>query len=102
MFMSEEIRKEWRKAIWSIVIAAVLAIGGGAVQIYVVQRTISDQLQIMRKEQDLIRQKIDLIQIELQRKVNRNTLDDCLNGIDLKLDKISDNIFVIQQNSIKH
>ncbi len=96
--MSEEIRQEWRKAIWTIVIAAVMALGGSFVQTYVMQQSMHEQMKIMQEEQKIIRQKLDVIQIQLQNKVDRSTLDNCLNRIDEKLERISDNIFKIQQN----
>jgi len=101
-FMSEEIRRDFQKAIWSIVVAAVLSIGGLFFQSYVLQRGMTEQIDILKYEQQIIRQKIDLMQIQLERKVDRNTLDNCLQGFNLKLDKIADNIFKIQQNQINH
>lgn len=99
MTMSEDIRQEWRRAMWTIVTAAVLALGGSFVQTYVMQQSMSEQMKVMQEEQKMIRQKLDVIQIQIESKVDRSTLDHCLNRIDDKLDKISDNIFKIQQNT---
>jgi CO dehydrogenase/acetyl-CoA synthase delta subunit len=97
--MSEEIRREWRRAMWTIVTAAVIALAGSFVQTYVMQQSMSGQLDVMKQEQQVIRSKIDLMQVQLERKVDRGTLDNCLNRIDQKLDKIADNIFDIQQKN---
>ena len=99
MTMSEDIRKEWRRAMWTIVTAAVLALGGSFAQSVIMQQSMVEQLKILQKEQEIIRQKLDVIQIQLQNKVDRTTLDNFLNRIDDKLDKISDNIFKIKQNT---
>ncbi len=95
--MSEELRKEWRRAIWTLVTAAVLALVGTFVQSYTMQRSMSEQLNVLKQEQTVIRTKLDLIQIQIERKVDRSTLDNSLVRIDLKLEKIVDNIFKIQQ-----
>lgn len=96
--MSEEIRQEWRKAIWTIVIAAVMALGGSFVQTYVMQQSMHEQMKIMKEEQKIIRQKLDVIQVQIENKVDRSTLDNCLERIDDKLDRISENLFKIQQH----
>jgi len=90
--MTEEIRRDWRRAIWSIVVAAVIAIGASYAQTYTIQRSMNEQMHIIAREQQLIRTKVDLMQIQLERKVDRETLDNCLERIDMKLDKISEHL----------
>ena len=95
--MGEEIKREWRRAIWSIVTVAVIALATSFVQSSMAQRSMGEQLKVLIEEQQVIRAKLDVMQIQLERKVDRNVLDNCLNRIDTKLDKIADNIFKIQQ-----
>jgi hypothetical protein len=94
--MNDELKTEFRRAMWSLVIAAVIAISGGFLQSYVMQQKMNDQIKIITKEQTLIRTKVDLMQLQLERKVDRNTLDNCLNRIDVKLDNINNNLLKLK------
>lgn len=97
--MNDEIKKEWRRAFWSLVITAIIAVSGAFFQSYIMTKTLSDKVDILTKEQSIIRSKVDLIQLQIERKVDRNTLDNCLTNIDHKLDNIQNNIFKIQQKT---
>lgn len=90
--MSEEIRRDWRRAIWSIVVAAVIAIGASYAQTYTMQRSMNEQMRILVREQQVIRTKVDLMQIKMERKVDRETLDNYLQRIDEKLDRITEKL----------
>jgi hypothetical protein len=60
------------------------------------QQSMNDQIKIITKEQTLIRTKVDLMQLQIERKVDRNTLDNCLNRIDVKLDNINNNLLKLK------
>lgn len=96
--MVAEFKKDFSKAIWTVVVAAVISLAATAMQGHVLQQSMVDQLSVMKEEQKVIRQKLDVIQVQLENKVDRSTLDNSLNRIDDKLDKIADNIFKLQQN----
>jgi hypothetical protein len=98
--MVEEIRKEWRKAMWTLVAAAVLAIASSYVQVVVSQNTMQKQIDILQSEQGLLRTKVDLLQVVIERKVDRDKMDDCLSDINHKLDGIS--VQLIDAFKLKH
>ncbi len=80
-FMDNDMKNEWRKAVWTIVAAAVIALATSFAQTWSAQKSMSHQIEVLKEEQDLIRTKVDLLQIEMQHKVNRKTMDDCLTGM---------------------
>lgn len=46
-----------------------------------------ETVKVIKKEQEIIRTKVDILQITIERKVDRKTLDECLTRIDNKLEK---------------
>lgn len=83
----DDVKKTWRNAFISIVATAVLSIILTAFSSYVALETMRETVNIIKREQQIIRTKVDLLQITLERKVDRKTLDDLLKQVDHKLDK---------------
>lgn len=83
----DDVKKIWRNAFISIVATAVLSIIFTAFSAYVALETMRTTINIIKQEQQTIRTKVDLLQITLERKVDRKTLDDLLKQFDHKLDK---------------
>ena len=99
--MPDDMRTELRKAIWTIVTVGILGVSGVFVQTMVAQSVMQEQIDVIKQEQDVIRQKIDLLYIGLGRKVDRETMDDCLHEVNIKLDRISQNVLEIYKNTKK-
>ena len=83
----DDVKKIWRNAFISIVATAVLSIIFTAFSAYVALETMRTTINVIKQEQQIIRTKVDLLQITLERKVDRKTLDDLLKQVDHKLDK---------------
>ena len=83
----DDIKKTWRNAFISIVATAILSIVLTAFSAYVALETMRETVNVMKKEQEIIRTKVDILQITIERKVDRKTLDECLTRIDNKLEK---------------
>lgn len=83
----DDVKKTWRNAFISIVATAILSIVLTAFSAYVALETMRETINILKQEQQIIRTKVDLLQITLERKVDRRTLDDLLKQFDHKLDK---------------
>lgn len=83
----DDVKKTWRNAFISIVATAILSIVLTAFSAYVALETMRETINIIKQEQQIIRTKVDLLQITLERKVDRKTLDDLLKQFDHKLDK---------------
>lgn len=84
--MSEDLRIEWRKALWTLVVAAILSIGGTIATNWITTATLKERIKTVETEQKALRDKVDLLQIQIQKMVPREKLDDCLNNMDSKLD----------------
>lgn len=83
----DDVKKTWRNAFISIVATAVLSIILTAFSSYVALQTMQETMKVIKKEQEIIRSKVDMLQITIERKVDRKTLDECLTRIDNKLEK---------------
>lgn len=83
----DDIKKTWRNAFISIVATAILSIILTAFSAYVTLETMRETVNVMKKEQEIIRTKVDILQVTIERKVDRKTLDECLTRIDNKLEK---------------
>jgi len=83
----DDIKKTWRNAFISIVATAILSIILTAFSAYVSLKTMRVTVNVIEKEQEIIRTKVDILQTTIERKVDRKTLDECLTRIDNKLEK---------------
>lgn len=83
----DDVKKTWLNAFISIVATAILSIVLTAFSAYVALQTMRETVNVMKKEQEIIRTKVDILQITIERKVDRKTLDECLTRIDNKLEK---------------
>lgn len=79
--MTDMQNREWKRALWSVVVAAVLAIGASYFSNLQFQATVREQNRVMENEINLLRGKIDHMGMQLERKVDRETLDNCLRDI---------------------
>jgi len=79
--MSDQQNKEWKRALWSVVVAAILAIGANFWMNVQFQATVKEQNRVMEIEIKILRTKIDNLSIHIERKVDRETLDNCLSDI---------------------
>jgi len=86
--MSEVLKNEWRKALWTLIAAGLLSIAGTIGANIVTTATLKERIKTIETEQGIIRNKVDLIQIQLEKKVPREKLDECLRDMDSKLDDI--------------
>lgn len=89
------VKSEVRRGIIILVTAAIIGLTGAFMQNIVFQASMQEQIEILRKEQDLIRTKLDLINIQLQRKVNRETMDNNFGDMTGRLERIEANILEI-------
>lgn len=96
--MADELKKELRRAIWTIVVAGVLGISGIFFQTLLAQSKMQQQIDVLSAEQQLIRTKVDLVMLQQQRKVDRETMDNTFKSVNDKLDKIADDILEIYKN----
>jgi len=80
-FMTEMQNREWKRALWSVVVAALLAIGANFWMNVQFQATVKEQNRVMELEINLLRSKIDHLGIQVEHKVDRETLDNCLRDI---------------------
>lgn len=71
--MCEELNKEWKKAIWTIVAAAVIGIGSLFWASVTTQRVMLYRLDVIQAEQSMLRDKVDVLQIEVNTKVGSDT-----------------------------
>lgn len=83
----DDVKKTWRNAFISIVATAILSIVLTAFSAYVALQTMQETVNVIKKEQEIIRSKVDILQVTIERKVDRRTLDDLLKQFDHKLDK---------------
>lgn len=83
----DDVKKIWRNAFISIVATAILSIVLTAFSAYVALQTMQETVNVIKKEQEIIRSKVDILQVTIERKVDRKTLDDLLKQFDHKLDK---------------
>lgn len=83
----DDVKKTWRNAFISIVATAILSIVLTAFSAYVALQTMQETVNVIKKEQEIIRSKVDILQVTIERKVDRKTLDDLLKQFDHKLDK---------------
>ncbi len=79
--MTDMQNREWKRALWSVVAAAVIAIGASFFSNLQFQATVREQNRVMETEINLLRGKIDHMGMQLERKVDRETLDQCLRDI---------------------
>lgn len=79
--MTDMQNREWKRALWSVVAAAVIAIGANFWMNVQFQATVKEQNRVMELEINLLRSKIDHLGVQLERKVDRETLDNCLRDI---------------------
>ncbi len=86
--MTDQFNSDWRKAMWTLVAAAILAIRGTISTNFITTLTLKERLKTLETEQRAIRNKVDLIQIQLEKKVPRDKLDMFMKDIDYKLDGI--------------
>lgn len=86
--MNEAIKKDLHKAIFTIVVTAVIAITGSFIQVYVTQHSMNQQMQRMEREQEMIKAKIQIIEIEMETKIDAKTLDEKLYRIEDKIDAL--------------
>lgn len=79
--MTEMQNREWKRALWSVVAAALIAIGANFWMNVQFQATVKEQNRVMELEINLLRSKIDHLGVQVERKVDRETLDNCLRDI---------------------
>jgi len=93
--MTDTMKSEWRKALWTVVVAGIIAIVSNFIQNISAQSSMNEQLKVMQSEITLIRSKIDIIQIQMGNKVDRETLDNNIVIMNGKLDEMGTRIFEI-------
>lgn len=93
--MTDIMKSDWRKALWSVVVAGVIGIVGNFIQNISAQSQMNEQIKVMQNEVTLIRSKIDVIQIQMGNKVDRETLDNNIVIMNGKLDEMGTRIFEI-------
>jgi uncharacterized membrane protein YraQ (UPF0718 family) len=76
--MTEIQNREWKRALWTVVAAALIAIGANFWMNVQFQATVKEQIRVMQHEQHITRIKVDQMSIDLQGKVDRTVLDECL------------------------
>lgn len=96
--MSDDIRKEWRRAIWTIVAACIIALGTNVAQTWAATRTLEVQLKVLDKEQGALRTKVDLLLAQMEKKVDRETLDYCMSEIKSDIREIKNHILEIYKH----
>lgn len=96
--MSDDIRKEWRRAIWTVVAACIIALGTNVAQTWAATRTLEVQLKVIEKEQGALRTKVDLLLVQMETKVDRKTLDHYMSEIKNDIREIKNHILEIYKN----
>lgn len=76
--MTEMQNREWKRALWSVAAAALIAIGANFWMNVQFQATVKEQIRVMQHEQHITRMRVDQMSIDLQGKVDRTVLDECL------------------------
>jgi len=93
--MTDEIKKEFRGALWKIIGTGVFFLAVNFVQMFVSQKTMGEQLDVLRTEQQLIRAKVDLLQVQMERKVNRDKMDDCFDDVKKNIEIMNETVLSI-------
>ncbi len=61
--MTDQFKSDWRKAIWTLVAAAIHTIGGTISTNFITTLTLKERLKTLEMEQGAIRNQVDHIQI---------------------------------------
>lgn len=104
--MTDMQNREWKRALWSVAAAAVIAIGANFWMNVQFQATVKEQIRVMQNEQAITRSRVDQMSIDIQNKVDRTVLDDCLrdmkqditkmrSSMEANFDKVNNNIIEI-------
>jgi hypothetical protein len=86
-----ELSNEFKKAIWTLVVASFVALGANFWQNVSFQAKHRNQIEILRTETDILRLKVDVLDKQIERKVDRETLDNCLSSINNDINELRKN-----------
>lgn len=104
--MTEMQNREWKRALWSVAATALIAIGANFWMNVQFQATVKEQIRVMQHEQHITRMRVDQMSIDMQGKVDRTVLDECLrdmnsninnmrSSMETNFDKVNNNILEI-------